>query len=203
MIISAEDQNRLSQAIAQAESATVGEIVVVLAERSGSYRTLPALWALLIALIVPWPLILFTGFSATRIFMLQIAIGAGLSLLFSWPKLQLALVPGFLKRARAHEAATREFVSRGLTRTRGRTGILIYVSAEEHYAEIIADIGIADQAGPQTWQDIIAELIAAFKADRAGDGLVRAVEQAGAILARHAPPASDDTDELPNKIILL
>jgi putative membrane protein len=202
-MISTQDQARLSAAIAEAEAMTSGEIVVVLAERSGHYHALPLMWAGLAALLVPWPLILFTELSTIRIFMLQLLVGVVLGLVFSWPRLHLALVPGAMKRARAHEAATREFVSRGLTRTQGRTGILIYVSAAEHYAEVIADTGIADRAGSEAWQGLIADLIAAIRDDRPGDGLVHAVERAGAILAEHAPRRADDVDELPNRVILL
>jgi putative membrane protein len=202
-MISTDDQNRLSQAIRDAESRTAGEIVVVVARQAGNYRTLPLLGAFLSGLIVPWPLIWLTQLGPTYIFLIQLFTVLVLSLVFAWPPLHLALIPGAIKRARAHEAALREFASHGLSRTQGRTGVLIYVAAAEHYAEIIADIGIADRAGPQVWQEIIAELIDAIRADRAGDGLIRAVERAGAILAEHAPPHAADTDELPNKVILL
>jgi putative membrane protein len=202
-MISPEDQNRLSEAVRKAEALTAGEIVVVVARQANGYRAIPALLALLIALAAPWPLIWFTELGPSRIFLAQLTVALASNLVLAWPPLHLALIPGAIKRARAHEAALREFASHGLSRTQGRTGVLIYVAAAEHYAEIIADIGIADRAGPQVWQEIIAELIDAIRAGRAGDGLIRAVERAGAILAEHAPPRAADRDELPNKVILL
>jgi len=202
-MISAADHIRLSNAVRDAEAETAGEIMVVIAQKASEYRSIPALWALMAALVTPWPLIWFTLLGPTRIFLIQLLVALALSLLFAWPKLHLALVPGFVKRARAHEAAMHEFVGRGLTRTRERTGILIYVAVAEHYAEIVADIGIADRVDAQVWEDIIAELIAAIRDDRAADGLIRAVERSGAILAAHAPPRLDDMDELPNKVILM
>ncbi|MCB5174598.1 MULTISPECIES: TPM domain-containing protein [Microvirga] len=202
-MISADDYARLDGAIRDVEDQTAGEIVVVVAGQASEYRSIPLLWALLGALLTPWPLIWFTAMGPTRIFLVQLAVALGLSILLSWPKRRHALVPGSIKRTRAHEAAAREFLSRGLTRTRERTGVLIYVALAEHHAEILADTGIADRVEPRVWQDIIAGLTAEIREGRLVDGLVAAIGQAGAILAQHAPPRFDDADELPNKVIVL
>jgi putative membrane protein len=202
-MISADEHARLESAIRDVEDQTAGELVVVLAGQANHYRSIPLLWALLAALIVPWPLIWFTDLSPTRIFQAQLVAALGLSLLLSWPALRFALVPASVKRARAHEAAAREFLSRGLTRTREKTGILIYVALAEHHAEILADTGIADRVEPGVWSGIIGRLTAEIREGRLADGLVAAIGEAGAILARHAPPRFDDTDELPNRVILL
>jgi putative membrane protein len=202
-MISEQDQNRLSQAIHDAEKGTAGEIVVVVARQASAYRAIPALLALFAALVVPWPLIWFTALGPSRIFLIQLIVAFLLNAVLAWPQVHLRLIPGTIKRARAHEAALREFASHGLSRTKGRTGVLIYVAAAERYAEIIADIGIADRAGPAIWQEIIAELITAIRAERPGDGLIQAVRRAGAILAEHAPPRAHDTNELPNKVVIL
>lgn len=202
-MITTEDRARLESTIRDVEDQTAGEVVVVVARQASSYRSIPLLWALLGALVVPWPLIWITTLGPSRIFLVQLAVALALSIFLSMPKRRYALAPRFIKHARAREAAAREFLSRGLTRTRGRTGILIYVALAEHYAEIIADTGIADRVGPEAWQDIIENLTASIRDGRIGDGLVTAVRQAGIILAQHAPPQFEDMDELPNKVILL
>ncbi|KLK92098.1 hypothetical protein AA309_16960 [Microvirga vignae] len=202
-MISEHDRHRLSQVIHEAEKGTAGEIFVVVARQASAYRAIPALLGLFVALIMPWPLIWFTSLGPSRIFLIQLIVAFVLNFVLAWPQIHLALIPGSIKRARAHEAALREFASHGLSRTQGRTGVLIYVAAAEHYAEIIADIGIADRAGPAAWQEIIAELIEAIRQGRPGDGLIQAVQRAGAILAQHAPPQTHDTDELPNKVVIL
>lgn len=202
-MIGADDQARLAEAIRDAERRTAGEIVVVVAEQAGTYRSVPILWGLLAALAVPWPLIALTVLGPARIFQVQLLVALGLSAFLSWPGRRHRLVPRFVKHARAHEAAAREFIRRGLTRTRGKTGVLIYVAMAERYAEILADTGIADRAGPEAWRSIIRELTGAIGDGRIADGLVGAVRGSGAILAEHAPPVPDDRDELPNKVILL
>ncbi len=202
-MISADDQARLAKAIREVESRTAGEIVVVIAEQAGGYRSVPILWGLLAALAAPWPLIALTALGPTRIFQIQLLAALGLSVFLSWPSRRYLLVPRFVKHARAREAAAREFIRRGLTRTQGKTGVLIYVAMAEHYAEILADTGIADRAGPEAWRDIIRELTGAIRDGRIADGLAAAIQRSGAILAEHAPARPGDEDELPNKVILL
>jgi putative membrane protein len=81
--------------------------------------------------------------------------------------------------------------------------VLIYVTAAEHYAEVVADAGIAAHVDETVWRDAITELVTAIRAGRPADGLVTVVGRVGAILAQHAPPRGDDRDELPNKVVLV
>lgn len=202
-MISTEDQARLAHAIRDVEAETSGEIVLVLAEQAGHYRAVPLLWGFLAALVTPWPLIWLTSIGTSRIFLIQLAVALVLSLALSWPKLRYALVPRSVKQAQAHEAASREFLRRGITRTREKTGVLIYLALAEHHAEILADTGIADRIDAEIWADIVADLISAIRAGRMTEGLIEAIRRTGAILAEHAPPRLDDVDELPNKVIIL
>jgi putative membrane protein len=202
-MLSEAERERVAQAVRDAESRTAGEIVVVVARAASGYRTVPAVGALFAALATPWPLIAATALSASRIILIQLAVALIVAAVLSLPRMRLALVPAFVKRARGREAAAREFVARGLTRTRGRTGVLIYVAEAERYAEVIADTGIATQVDEGVWRETIEELVAALRESRGADGLAAAVARVGAILAEHAPRQAEDADELPNRVILI
>lgn len=202
-MISREDRERLVEAIREAETRTAGEIVVVLTSSASGYRSVPLLYAFLAALATPWPLLWLTNLGATRIFQVQLVVALALSVLLSLPRRRYGLVPGYMKRARAHEAAMREFVARGLARTRERSGVLIFVAAAEHYAEIVPDIGVAERVDPQVWKDAIGELLDEIRAGRAAEGLIATIRRIGAVLADIAPPRADDTDELPNRVVIL
>ena len=128
---------------------------------------------MLAALATPWPLIWLTALSASRIFLIQLAVALVLSFVLSWPKLRYALVPRSIKHAQGHEAASREFLRRGLTRTREKTGVLIYLALAEHHAEILADTGIADRVDAGIWAGIVADLTAAIGAGRHHGGADR------------------------------
>src|SRR5437667_7759937 len=128
MQITKADRAAIAAAIRAAEQRTSGQIVCVLARSSSDYSHVSALWAALAALISPWPLIVFTQQSVQRIFFIQIAVFLATALVLSWPPVRMALVPRAVRRARAHRAAVEQFFARGLTHTRDRTGVLIFVS---------------------------------------------------------------------------
>src|SRR5262249_10743835 len=102
-----------------------GQIVCVLAHSSSGYAYVPILWATVLALLVPRPLIDFTQWTVQRIFLLQLTVFILASGLFSWTPLRLALVPRPIQRTRAHRAALEQFFVRRVTHTisvRGVTG---------------------------------------------------------------------------------
>jgi putative membrane protein len=152
---------------------------------------------------VPWPLILWTWWPAAWIYLAQVAAFA-IVLAATLPRpIRYWLVPGYIKRARAHRRAVEQFVSQNLHTTAGRTGVLIFISVAERHAEIIADAAIEARVPKGTWQDIVTRLTAAFTAGRHTDGFVAAVEDVGGHLAQHFPPGSFDTNELPDHLIVL
>jgi putative membrane protein len=202
MPISKEDHAAIAAAIRAAEQRTSGQIVCVLMRSSSEYFYVPMLWAALLALASPWPLIALTQWSVQRIFLLQIVVFAVAVVVLSWPPLRIALVPPAVRRARAHRAAIEQFFARGLTLTRDRTGVLIFVSLAERYARIIADEGIAAKVGNREWQVAIDALTAHMRDGRIAQGFLAAIERCGAVLATHAPPTGAG-DELPDRIYVL
>jgi putative membrane protein len=197
------DTDAIAEAVARAEKLTSGEIVVVIDRAASSYRSMPMVLALVLALLVPWPLLALTATSAPRIFLIQLICAALLMGMMLWYGRGGRFVPGFVKRGRAHDVALREFTARGVMRTRGRTGVLLYIALQERYAEILADSGIDDKVDAETWRAVIGPLLDEAAKGRLREGLIAAVEAVGVILERRAPPMPGDTDELPNKVVVL
>jgi putative membrane protein len=202
MHFTAADHEAVSTAIREAEKNTSGQIVCLLAHSSSAYAHVPILWASALALFTPWPLIHFTQWSVQWIFLLQLIVFIIAGFIFSWMPLRLWLVPRALQRARAHRAALEQFVVRGISRTKNRNGVLIFISLAEHYARIIADEGIAAKVQHAEWQDAIDALTAHMREGRITPGLIAAVERCGAVLARHAPP-DGSPNELPDRLYVV
>jgi len=200
-MISDADKARVADAIRTAEAGTSGEIFCVIARHASDYRLVPLVWAALLALAVPLPLIYLASWRATVIYLVQLAVFAVGSLVLSLPQLRFHVVPRPLMQERAHAEALRQFWAQGLHLTENRTGVLIFASSAERYAEIIADTGIYRKVDAHVWDNAVVALIAGIKADRAGDGFVAAIEQCGAVLAQHFPPGAIRRDELPNKLV--
>jgi putative membrane protein len=200
-MISQVDKDRIADAITKAEAKTSGEIFCVIARHSSDYRLVPVAWAAAVALAVPAPLIYLTLWPASLIYLIQlvvfIAVAAGLSL----PGIRFHVVPRRTKHERAHVEAMRQFFAQGLHQTENRTGVLIFASVAERYAEIVADRGIYAKVTPQVWDQAVAALIAGISQGRIADGFIAAIEQCGAVLAEHFPPGVLNPDELPNKLV--
>lgn len=200
---SADDQTRISKAIADAEAKTSGEIVAVVADMSDRYHYVPFLWAAMAALLVPWPFIHFTWMSVQVIYVIQLVVFIAL-LIVLWPQnIRAGLVPRSVRRAHAHRRATEQFLSQNLHTTDGRTGVLIFVSIAEHYAEVLADKSIDAKVPSGTWQAIIDRLTADLAANNAVQGFIAAIEDTGRHLAQHFPPGAHDPNELPDHLIVL
>ena len=202
-IFSAAEHRAIADAITRAESATSGEIVVVVARASGRYFGIGLMWAALLALSVPLPLIFFTAWPVEHIFLAQLGAFAGGVVLIQWEPIRFALVPAGIKRARAHEKAIEQFLVQNMHTTSGRTGVLIYVSFTERFAEIIADSAIYAKVSPESWVDAVDRLTEKLGKGERMQGLVAAIETSGAVLAKHFPPGGVDIDELPNHLIVL
>lgn len=202
-LFSPDDEQRISAAIADAEQRTSGEIVVVVAAQSDGYHYVPPLVGALIALLVPWVLIYFTHFDLVRIYLAQLAVFLVVTLALMPAAIRTALVPAGLKRLHAHRRAVEQFLAQNLHTTEGRTGVLLFVSVAERYAEIIPDRAIDAKVPRGTWKDIIDKLTRAIGEGHPTDGFVAAIGAIGSALAAHFPPGTYDPNELPDHLIIL
>ncbi len=202
MQLGQEDHEAVAAAIREAEKRTCGQIVCVLAHASSGYAYIPILWASVLALAAPLPMILLTQWSVQRIYLVELAVFIVAGFLLTLLPLRFALVPGTVKRARAHRAAVEQFVVRGITRTTNRCGVLIYVSLAERYARIVADVGIAEKVPAAEWQAAIDILTAHMSAGRVAAGFIAAVERCGNVLAAHAPP-DGSVNSLPDRLYVM
>lgn len=203
------DHARIATAIRTAEGATTGEIFAVHARASDTYFFASAFMVLELSLVagLVTGLVAYLAGVALPALALELAqaLGALLALLVLWlfPALRMALVPAGLKTERAHRMAMAQFLAHNLNATAARTGVLIFVSAAEHHAEIVADSGIHAKVPQSEWDDIVRALTAAARDDRLADGFVEAIAHAGALLARHFPAGARNPNELPDQLVEL
>jgi putative membrane protein len=201
-MISDQDRDRISRAIAAAEAGTSGEIVCVLMRSASTYSYAPLLWATVFALLAPWLLIATTQLSVVRVLAAQAVVFVAAGLILSWTPLRMRLVPRAVKRTRAHRAAMEQFFARGVTQAKNRMGVMIFVALGEHYARVIADDGVAARVDHAEWQATVDELTRQIGAGRIADGFVAAIGRCGAVLAQHAPP-DGEAHVVPDRIYVL
>ncbi len=221
--LTASDHDRVSAAVHAAEQGTAGEIVTIITERSDRYQDVALWWSALFALMALAALAVFPDFYLTYFrwvsggwitdltlaegFELALAVAGlkfvGSRLILQWMPLRLWMTPRFIKAQRVQGRAIRYFKVGAERRTVGRTGILLYLSTDEHIAEIVADEAIHKLVPQDRWGEAMAALVAAAKDGRLADGMVEAIASVGVILAEHFPRAADDVNELPDRLIEL
>ncbi|MBI4724363.1 MAG: TPM domain-containing protein [Rhodomicrobium sp.] len=202
-MISNADKIEIEKTIAEAERHTTGEIVTVIAPASGGYYYVPYLWGALAALIAPWPLIYWTWMPVQKIYLIQLAIFAALALILHYPPLRFALVPRRVARQRAHQRAMQQFVAQNIYTMPGNTGVLLFISVAERYAEIVADAAIHAKVPDEEWKDIIKTLTSEIGGGNAGKGLIEAIRRIGQHLAAHFPRSGGQQNHLPNHLVML
>lgn len=217
------DRDIVSAAVAAAEAQTSGEIVTIIARRSDSYHDVGLSWAaaavfILLSLAAAFPQPLRTLLSMllrdwdheladwkllTGLLGLAILKFLVIRYLLTIKPLRMMMTPRATKARRVRRRAILLFRTAAEARTRGRTGVLIYLSLDEHRAEIVADRAINEKVTPEAWGAAMAALIDSIRAGRPGEGLAAAVTQVGVVLATHFPREDDDVNELPDRLILL
>ncbi len=217
------DHALVTEAVAKAERSSDGEVVTIIAPRSDAYHDVGLHYAVLAMLLVPtiaglipqgwidWMLGLVFGWNASlsfRLLMLVLVVAMAAVFLavrfaFAWMPLRMAMTPASTKTRRVRRRAVELFRAGTEKRTKGRTGILLYLSLLEHRAEIVADQAIHSQVDPEVWGDAMAALVDGVKAGRPGEGMAQAVEKIGEVLAQCLPPTLDNPNELPDRLIEL
>jgi putative membrane protein len=215
------DHALVTEAVAKAERSSDGEIVTIVAARSDAYHDVGLHYAALAMLLVPtaaalipqswidWALGLVFGWNASlsfRLLMLSLIVAMAIVFLvarlaFALMPLRMACTPASTKTRRVRRRAVELFRAGTEKRTKGRTGILLYLSLLEHRAEIVADEAIHSQVEPDVWGEAMAALVEGVKSGRPGEGMALAVDKIGEVLARSLPPTLDNPNELPDRLI--
>lgn len=202
------EHQALADRIRAAEARTRGEIYCVVARASDGYVYPAAFMLALGVAIVSLPVAFWIdrswlGLSHTTLVLLQIAalVVAFAVLWAAPPLLRMLLVPRRLRYRRAHDNAVRQFLAHNVHMTERRTGVLIFISLAERYAEVVADAGIDAKVPQDEWNGIVERLVAAAAAGRLAEGLADAIDRAGALLAGHFPGGVSNPNELEDHVV--
>ncbi len=100
-----------------------------------------------------------------------------------------------------YQRAVEVFLEHELFDTRDRTGILLFVSLNEHRIEVLADRGINERVDDSAWTDVTAHIRRGIEDDRLTQGLLNGIERCGRVLDEHGLEARpDDEDELADRL---
>ena len=202
-----EEHARIGDAVQAAEAETSGEIYGVVARASDSYffpaAFMVTLGIVVISLLVAYLLDLWWyDLPPMNLVVAQlIAIAWALLVLGFFPAVRIHLVPLRQRYRHAHDNAMKQFLSRNIHLTAARTGVMLFVSLAERYAEVVADAGINSRVPQQTWDGVVAALVVHARRAEVANGFVEAIGVVGALLAEHFPVTSGDVNELDDHVV--
>ncbi len=220
-VMTTADHTIVSDAVAAAEAHSAGEIVTIVTSRSDAYHDIALIWSAVTALLALTALEIAPAFylglvermlglwghewTPRGVLGVAITVAAikfiAMYLLMRFTRLGLWLTPRFVRNGRVRARAMTCFRVGAESRTSGRTGVLIYVSLDEHHAEIIADAAIASKVAPDTWGYAMKAMLDPLRAGQIAQGIAAAVAEVGTVLAEHLPRQADDANELPDRLI--
>src|SRR3989338_2249162 len=128
---------------------------------------------------------------------------AGAVLATRVPVLRLPFLTRREMQAEVERSAAAAFQQFRVRATAGATGILIYISLYERMVRVLGDDVIAARLGQSDWEALRDLVIQGLCEGEPARGLVRAVEQCGALCAVHFPSQPRDRNELSNALLII
>ncbi len=184
MRLSPEERQRIHGAVTAAEERCNAHIAVAIVPASDRYALYPLVWGALAALASGGiAAVLAPHLPLRQGFAIEACVFLATSLIADWWPLRLRLVPRRVRENHARALARREFAARVLSSGERKSGVLIFVSSGERYAEVLADRDVHRRVGTDAWERIVAALLASAKKGRLADGVIAAVDACAARLA--------------------
>jgi len=139
------------------------------------------------------------SFSLLSILVDPFVLGVGLGGLAELvPPVKRLLILARHRRLAVERSAKAAFFDRGVANTRGRTGVLIYLSWLEERAAVLADSGVPESFRGAGCKALEEKLTAAMSAG--GAAVARVLREVAGELAACLPRREDDLNELPDAV---
>jgi uncharacterized membrane protein len=112
----------------------------------------------------------------------------------------VSIAPFFL--GRVWHAAQRAFARLGVSRTRERNGLLVFVVPSRRQVVVLADEGALARVDPSVWPETATQIATAFARGHGTTGLVDGIARLARSLRGPFPHEHADVNELPDQPVL-
>lgn len=214
--LSKKEKELIAEAVSQAEKNTSGEIAVVVAKQSSDYAIYELTFAVIIGLLAMVLSLVFFAqvddyvkslFWTNSPLITTSIIGLGSFILIivvyflaNIPLIDRLIIPKSVIETKVKEKAQLSFVEYGVSQTRDRTGVLIFISNLEKRVLILADMGISEVYSNDSWQKQVDKIIAGIKSNNFAPELIKVITEIGQVLSHNFPIKADDTNEIANQV---
>ncbi len=183
------DREKVRGAVAAAEAGLTAEIVPCVFEQSSPYPE--SIWAgagagmsLAVGALFLLDVLHPVWLPLSRLILWVPAAGLAGAALGRWcGPVRRALIGGARMEAAVARRAKEVFFDRGIARTAGRDGVLIFASLLERRVVVLADEAVRAKVPPAAWDAAVAAMTALAAEGRVADGLCAAVGKTAAALS--------------------
>jgi uncharacterized membrane protein len=110
----------------------------------------------------------------------------------------------YISHKERHDAlafAKKRFQELGMSNTKERNAVLIYIVPRTRQFAVLGDMGIHQKCGDTFWKEIVSAMSQRMKDGKFTEAIIEAIHDVGAVLQKHFPASRDDINELPNEIM--
>ena len=198
--LDARAKARAVAAVKAFEAQTSAELVITVKKQVRSYPEAHLLFGAVFAFLALLFLLFFPMDFSTTLMPLDtiVAFAVGYGLSRTLPPLQRLTLSSKKRRDAVEQAAKAAFLDLGVSKTTGRTGLLVYVSMFEGMVAVVSDAGITAEARKAA-EDARAALEGALER-RDIRTFAETLEALGPAFARTMARSEDDVNELADDI---
>jgi putative membrane protein len=193
-------KSALIQAIKNIEGRSSVEVVIAVRRSSDAYRLADVALGVVVGLAA-LAFMLFSrfGFDTTALFIDPVIAGIVAALMSAYaPFIKHFFIRRSKLRAAVRCAASLAFLERGVHRTAGRSGVLVYLSLLEGMVELVLDTGVEAHLTELERASLRTSIERALP--QKGVAVATALEALGELLEARMPRAEDDVNELPDEV---
>ncbi len=194
-------QKEIKSAIEKIEATSSIEVVVAVRQRLARWPSAHVAIGLCAAIAM----LAFTLYSDDfefdywAIIVLPVLVGMAFGLAVDLvPGVQRALTARRIRERLLHDASRAAFYELGVHKTRGRTGLLVFVAVRDRRVALVGDVAVVDALGQRTLDNHARAL--AREIPDGLDAIARRMCELAAVVATPLPRQADDTDELANAV---
>lgn len=193
----------LIHAIEAVEAESSVEVVIKIRHHSGSYlhadiATGGVICILTLAFMIFAPNL---HFSNLALILDPILVGGVVGILATQlPWWRRRVTRSGARRMRVKLGAWAGFYERGISRTRARTGMLVYASLLERDIELVCDRGVIETLGLDRIELERSRIAEHLNRNFSGVGLAEAIRELRVVCGTCLPAGDDDINELPDQV---
>jgi putative membrane protein len=196
-------KHRVAAAVKAIEAETSAEIVVAVRARSADERAIDHLFAFAVAMIALGGILFLPQPFALEAIPIDVLVVFGVATfaIRRLPAIRRRLIPSSRLEDAVRVRARAAFVDLGVSRTRGRTGVLVFVSMFERIVAVVPDIGVEGAHLPPSWGAVVEALESVLRPRPDLDRFLNVLDALRAPLHEALPRGADDVNELPDEPI--